>query len=120
MSDNEHRPGVREINLVLRHLQLEIADPAQIAPALAEIDQLFGLDAVSFDAETQVLNLAYDATHLNLDSVEELLSRHNIYVGHGWWTHFKQGYYKYVDQNIKDNASHEPWSCHTKPPTHKR
>lgn len=119
MSDLEHRVGVREVNLVLRHLKLAPQDPAEVMPAIDELDKLYGLDAVSYDPKTQVLNLAYDATHLNLDGIEQVLSRFTIEISHDWWTHFKEGYYKYVDQNVKDNASHEPWSCHTKPPTRK-
>ncbi|MGM7317319.1 cation transporter [Idiomarina sp. ST10R2A5] len=116
MSDNEHRVGVKEVNLVIRHLKLESTSPADIKAAIVEIDKLFGLDAVSFDEKAQVLNLAYDASHLSLDAIEDVLHRFDIEIGHDWWTHIKEDYYKYVDQNVKDNASHTPWSCHQSPP----
>jgi hypothetical protein len=59
-----------------------------------------------------VITLAYDATRTSIEAVEEILAKHNIEISHGWWTHFKDSYYKFTDQNIKDNANHEPWSCH--------
>lgn len=31
-----------------------------------------------------------------------------------WWTDFKKGYYKFVDENVKDNVGHQPWSCHSR------
>jgi hypothetical protein len=62
MGKKEHRLGVSEINLVVRHLKLAPVD-----------------------------------------------------VSHDWWTHFKEGYYKCIDGNVKDNANHEPWSCHQIP-----
>lgn len=116
----EHRLGVSELNLVVRHLKLEAKGLENIQETIDEIDQLYGLDGVSFDEKTQVLNLAYDASRLCLDGIEEILGRHGIEVGHDWWTHFKEGYYKFVDDNVKDNAKREPWSCHQSPPVSKR
>merc|ERR1711991_358420 len=116
MSDKKHRLGVSEVNLVVRHLKLEPTEAASIKTAIDEIDHLYGLDSISFDGRSHVLNLAYDASRLCLDGIEDLLTKHKIEISHDWWTHFKEGYYKFVDQNIKDNATHEPWSCHKPPP----
>lgn len=116
MNQNEHKPGVTEVNLVVRHLKLEPIDTAKANAAIDEIDQLYGLDDVSFDEKSLVLNLAYDASHLCIDGIEEVLKKHDIDVSHDWWTHFKEGYYRFVDQNVKDNAAHQPWSCHKSPP----
>ena len=116
MSKIEHRLGVSEVNLVVRHIKLEPIDSEILQKAIAEIDQIYGMDAVSFDAKTHVLNLAYDASRICLDCIEEVLQKYHVAVGHDWWTHFKEGYYKFVDENIKDNATREPWSCHKHPP----
>lgn len=116
MKNTEHRLGVSEVNLVVRHLKLDTKSVDSIQDALSEIDKLYGLDAVSFDEKSQVLNLAYDASRLCLDGIEDVLAKYGIEVGHDWWTHFKEGYYKFVDENVKDNAGHEPWSCHSNPP----
>jgi hypothetical protein len=56
--------------------------------------------------------MAYDASRLCIDHIEAILARHAIEISHGWWTRFKEDHYRFVDQNIKDNASKEPWSCH--------
>ncbi len=112
MSEIKHRLGVDEVNLVFRHLKLEDIVVADLETAVNEIDAMYGLDAVSFDEKTSTLNLAYDASRVGLGQVEEILEKHNVVVSHDWWTHFKEGYYKFVDQNVKDNAKHEPWSCH--------
>jgi hypothetical protein len=37
-------------------------------------------------------------------------------ISHDWWTNFKEGYYQFVDENIRENAKHKPWSCHSSPP----
>jgi len=112
MKHEEHRLGVSEVNLVVRHLKIEENSVDTVPAAVEEIDKVFGLDSVSFDKQTLVLNLAYDATRTCLDGIEELLSKHGVEVSHDWWTRFKEGYYRFVDENIQDNAKAEPWSCH--------
>ena len=112
MTNTEHRLGVSEVSLVVRHLKLETTTKETLEQALAEIDQVYGIDAVSFDEKSHVLNLAYDATRTCIDGLEEILKGHEIEVSHDWWTHFKEGYYRFVDQNIQENAKTEPWSCH--------
>ena len=115
MTNAEHRLGVSEVNLVVRHLRVEPVDQTNLEAAIAEIDQLYRLDAISFDEKRHVLNLAYDASRICLDGIEDVLKKHNVEVSHDWLTHFKEGYYKFIDENVKDNASHEPWSCHQTP-----
>lgn len=117
MSNKEnHRLGVSEVNLVVRHLRLEPIEQIRLQEAIAEIENIYGLDAISFDEKSNVLNLAYDASRVCLDGIESLLKLHDVEVSHDWWTHFKEGYYKFVDQNVKDNVNHEPLSCHKRPP----
>ncbi len=123
MKNKEHRLGVSEVTLVVRHLKLEPADINAVAAAVAEIDKIYGLDSVSFDEKVYVLNVAYDATRIIIDCVEEVLEKYQLVVSHDWWTHFKEGYYRFVDQNIQDNAKTEPWSCHgsaSQPPKRKK
>lgn len=116
MSDLEHRVGVKEANLVTRNLRLSNVTNKNRNALLEEIDQLFGIDEASFNMEEQSIYLAYDATNLNLDGIEEVIRKHGADIHDDWWTHTKEDYYKFVDQNLKDNAEHKPWSCHKTPP----
>ena len=120
MKNKEHRLGVSEVNLVTRHLGLlRPTEAEEVNSAIAEIDQLYGLDEVTFDEKSVRLDFSYDASRLCIDCVEEILTKHGIQPKHDWWTHFKEDYYRFVDQNVKENARHEPWSCH-RTPTHTR
>lgn len=116
MNDKQHRAGVTEANLVVRHLKLEEKESLSIENLVSEIDEIMGLDSVSYDADTNTLHVAYDASKVCLDCIEEVLDKHKVSISHDWWTHFKEGYYRFVDDNVKDNAKREPWSCH-KPPS---
>lgn len=111
----EHRPGVSAVNLVKRHLKLESIDQDGLQDAVAEIDTLSGLDSVTLNEKKRRLDLAYDAAHLCIDSVEEVLDRRGIEMSRDWWARLKEDHYRFVDQNVKDNARHEPWSCHQSP-----
>jgi len=113
---NKHRLGVSEINLVTRNLKIKISPSSNIKDAWHEINEIYGLDEISFDESSGVLKLAYDASRVNLDEIEAVLLKYSVDISHDWWTTFKEDYYKFVDQNIKDNAKHDPWSCHQKSP----
>jgi hypothetical protein len=90
MSNKEHRLGVSEVNLVVRHLTLEPVEQNQIQALITDINRLYGMDAISFDEKSHVLNLAYDASRLCLDGIEGLFKQHDVEVSHDWWTHFKK------------------------------
>ena len=117
MKHKEHRLGVSETNLVTRHIALVTpVETTRLNAAIAEIDQLYGLDEVTFDEKSAKLDFSYDASRLCIDCVEEILTNHEIQPKHDWWTHFKEGLYRFEDQIVKDNARREPWSCHRTPP----
>jgi len=115
MSDLDHRVGVIEANLVVRNLRLSNVYEANCEPLIEEIDKLFGIDEVSYNIKEGAIHLAYDATHIDLDGIEAIIRKHGADLHNDWWTHTKEGYYQFVDQNIKDNATHKPWSCHHLP-----
>lgn len=112
MNQTAHRLGVSETNLVKRNLKLKPCNQHHIDDAVQEIDQLFGLDNVSFNEASWKLSVAYDASRICLDRIEEALTNNDVEVDGGWWTRLKESHYKFVDQNVKDNSNREPWSCH--------
>ena len=66
MTDLDHRVGVRENSLVVRNLRLSNVKDENIDPLIEYIDQMFGLDEVSFNRKEETIHLAYDAVNLNL------------------------------------------------------
>lgn len=102
----EHRLGVSEVSLVVRRLKLEDPDQSPIGTAMDEINQNYGVDCVFFDDRSAVLNITYDASRVCIDCLEEVLKKHGVIVSH--WTRFKEGYYRFVDQNVKENAKRQP------------
>lgn len=112
MSHSEHRVGVKEANLVVRHLKLEGVTADNQQQILDEIDVSYGVQSVSFDESAQTLHVAYDATHCELDGIEEILRHCGADIAHDWWTQLKEAHYQFVDDNVRENATRMPWSCH--------
>lgn len=117
MSDFDHRVGVKEVNLVTRNLRLSNVNEKNRDALMKEIDQLFGIDEAVFNTKEESIYLAYDASNINLDEIEEVIRKYGADIHNDWWTHTKEDYYKFVDQNVKDNSNHTPWSCHKTPPS---
>ena len=116
MSDFEHRPGVKEATLVVRNLRLTGVDNQNLEALKTEIDKLFGIEEVIYNEKSGSIYLTYDASHINLEGIEAVIRKHGANIHNDWWTHVKESYYQFVDQNIKDNANHQPHSCHKPPP----
>tara|TARA_R110001632_G_scaffold174095_1_gene293644 strand:- start:86077 stop:86346 length:270 start_codon:yes stop_codon:yes gene_type:complete len=71
--------GVREVNLVVRHLKLEGVNETN----RDAIDHTFGIDSVQCDNKTATLHLAYDATHCQLDGQEGMfVTMQHMSLGH--------------------------------------
>ncbi len=117
MTDLDHRVGVKEANLVTRNLRLSKVNEENRDALMKEIDQLFGIDEAVFNSKEKSIYLAYDASNINLDGIELVIKNHGADIHNDWWTHTKKEYYKFVDQNVKDNSEHTPWSCHKTPPS---
>tara|TARA_R110000868_G_scaffold96209_3_gene264720 strand:+ start:3088 stop:3471 length:384 start_codon:yes stop_codon:yes gene_type:complete len=111
MSDKKYRLGVAEINLVMRHLKLEPVVPCDMQVVIAQIDQLYDLDANSFEEKLHIMTIAYDALRVCLVGIVGLF-KHDVEINHHLGTHLKKGCYKFLDQNVKDSAGYEPWNCH--------
>ena len=117
MSELEHRPGVQEINLVYRYLKLEGVNSDNRGLIIEKINAVTGIESVEFDSEKSILTLSYDASHCSLEDFEQLLHECDVDTDNGLWTKIKEGYYKFIDQNVKDNAEHDPHCCNSLPKT---
>ncbi len=120
MTNIDHRASITEVNLVRRKLQLKGLTEFNRTKILSEIDEAFGIDGVTLGIKNGLLHIAYDATHINLDTIEIIVRKHGADISDDWWNHLKESYYKFVDQNMVDNANHKPMSCHQAPPRSKK
>lgn len=115
MSNIEYRVGVTAINLVIRKLQLKGLTEANREKIVSEIDEALGINSVMLDIKDGLLHIAYDVTHINLELIKRVVVKHGAELSGGWWNHFKEGYYKFVDQNMQENIKHKPSCCSRAP-----
>ena len=109
-----HRAVVNECCLVIRHLRLDNLDHEKAEAIGQEIDQIMGVDMVSLNDDRATLNVAYDAGKVNIEDVEAIVRKHGADIAQGWWTRFKESWYRFSDDNVRANKEREPWSCHRK------
>lgn len=119
MSNSDHKSGVREGCLVTRQVKLEHIDAYHLSPLLGKLEKLYGVETVLFDKAGKRLTVSYDASHCQFHFIKRMIESHNFTLARDWWSCLTASYYSFVDQNIKDNANHEPICCN-KPPSGSR
>ncbi|MEH6823510.1 MAG: hypothetical protein V7629_06325 [Motiliproteus sp.] len=120
MKDTDHKPGIHENYLVSRHMNIQGFDESVMEPLVAQLNALAEVDTVSItrSGSKTMLNIAYDASVRPrlLDDIKQALAAMGARIADEWWTHFKQRYYEFTDQNVYDNARHQPHCCNKAPP----
>lgn len=115
MSEIIHKPGIHEAFRVKRHLKLQYRNDDRVHAIIEQIRQLDGVDTVELDGEARWLNVAYDASKLQFGQLTDMLREHGIEPEQGWWARCRYSWYGFTDQNIRDNARHEPHCCNKAP-----
>lgn len=111
----KHRPGIHEGYLMSRCLRIKDAAETNRERIVHDIDQLKGIDVVSFAAAKHELKLVYDGSMLCVDDIERVIKEHGCRFADDWWSSIKLGWYRYTDENVKSAAMHVPHCCN-KPP----
>ena len=109
----KHPPSVNENYLVKRSLKLEGNSDIPWDQIESEIDQRMGIDDVHLDKAGLSITISYDASFKSLEDIEKALDQNFLKTASDWCTGFKLSWYEYTDDNLKESARHEPWSCHS-------
>ncbi|GAB3092206.1 cation transporter [Aestuariicella hydrocarbonica] len=113
MNDADNTPEHQAVSLVVRHLKLEDVDHSNLPQILSDIETTYGVDSASFEEASSTLHIAYDAIQCSLEGLEGIIQTHGGDIAHDWETVFKEGYYRFVDSNIRDHAVSEVWGGHS-------
>ncbi len=91
---------------------------AQNATQIAEgLEALPWVDHVQLKVGKQSLKISYEASHHNIDEVIAVIEQHGAAIKDSWWSRTRLGWQRQTDENIKDNARHEPHCCNKIPRT---
>ena len=116
MSNRTYRDGVNPGYVVTFKIRYQCLDQTSIAPALAKLDALLGMQQLTLLEKQSALVLKYDASKIDLDQILEMLSTFNITPKSGWWASRKLSHYRFINQNVRDNSKHVPVCCSKPPP----
>ena len=115
----EHREGINPGFLIHHKLALTGLSAANADDIRSELDELPGMDSVSVDTSRQCLKVAYDASHLNIDRIIEVIEQQGAGLRTGWWTRMKLNWQRQTDSNIQENFTHEAHCCSKMPSDYK-
>lgn len=78
---------------------------------LTEINAQLWVDSVWLNEDKQTLKVAYEAAHHNIDELIVIVEKHGASIKDSWCSRTKLGWQRQTDENIKNNARHEPHCC---------
>ena len=114
MAKTIYRDGVNPGYLVKRTIGYQ--GQASLGPVIMKLDALFGMQQVIHHEKRCLLKLAYDGSKIDIDHILEILLADNITLTSGWWATRILNHYRFIDQNVRDNAKHVPVCCSKPPP----
>jgi len=115
----EHRLGINPGFLTKHQLGLVGLEQSNSKKLLTEIDALPWVDRVWLKAEKQTIKIAYEASHHSIDELIAIVEKHGASIKDSWWSQTKLGWQRQTDENIKNNAKHEPHCCNKVPSCNK-
>lgn len=65
------------------------------------------------------LRVSFDGTHWSTDDLINFIHSNGGQLRGGWWQRRKLAWYRFTDENVRANASHEPFCCSKIPPSKK-
>ena len=112
---SKHRAGVNEGFLVTHKLKLVNLTKENSEKIRSEIDSMISIDGVWIDIDNSTIKIAYDASHHNIDEMRNIIIKYGADISPDWWNQWKLSWDRQTDQNVKQNANYEPFSCHKTP-----
>ena len=112
---SRHREGINPGFLTKHRLVLRDLNNTNASQIITDLDQLPCMDGIWLNVKKQALKLAYDASHHNIDDMIGIIEQHGATVKKTWWSRVKLSWQRQIDQNIKDNAKHQPHCCSKSP-----
>lgn len=113
-----HKATSQEQYLLHRKLTVEGLDESQWDDVIHELSLHPYIDFAERKSGKQ-LHVNYDGTHWTIDELVTLIEAHGGWLKTGWWTRRKLAGYRFTDDNVRANATHEPFCCSKMPPIKK-
>ena len=118
---SQHKPGIHEGFLLTRHIDLVDTGNATAEALVETLSHEDSVDTVSLSKdskhpERQRINIRYDASLTDIDSIFELIRAGGGQLASNWLMRKRENWYRFTDQNVHDKAKHQPGCCNKIPP----
>lgn len=94
-----------------------ISQPKDIETVNEALSQVSGLQAVMVDLSKQRLEVRYEITETDYQSIERVLEAAGFPPAGGWWARRRSNWFQSMDVTGRANAGARPSACCNKPPT---
>ena len=112
----QHRTAVNKGFLTKHKLKLTDLNHVNAQEIEIELDTLVGVDGVWIDLRKSTIKIAYDASHHDIDEMVDVIRKHGADVSKDRWNQWRLSWERQTDQNIQENAKHQPHCCNKLPP----
>lgn len=79
------------------------------------LDGIDGIQQVIIDVYHKQIWITYDAAQIGFGEIERLLSECRYPVSNSWWSRYKSAWYRYLDENARENAQSKAGPCCSNP-----
>jgi hypothetical protein len=76
---------------------------------------LEGMQKTEIDSGREKISITYNAAQLGFAEIEKTLVDAGYPSAVGWWSRFKAGWYRYLDENAQTNAKSKGGACCSNP-----
>lgn len=112
---SEHRLGINPGFLTTHALGLCGLNEVNTQSITEELNNLPCVDAVFLNQKMQIIKIAYDASHHNIDEILAIIESGGAMLKDSWWSRTKMSWQRQTDENIRDNAKHVAHCCNKMP-----
>lgn len=111
----EHRQGINPGFLTKHTFRLTGVEYANIRELVTELETQPWVDKVWLSNDKQSLKIAYEASLHSIDELIAIIEKHGALIRENWWSSLKIGWQRQTDENIRNNARHQPHCCNKVP-----
>lgn len=109
-----HHKGIHEAFLVKRRIKVVNLQEHGTSRLKDDLEKQKGIDWVSLDRR-DVIIVHYDASCCSLDELIPIIAQHGCHLDTNIGSRIRNGWYRFTDNNIHENARHKG-ACCSKPP----
>lgn len=109
---HNHYTTVQNRTTVKRKYYLNKVDPDDIRKCRIDLESVQGIRFVEYQADQNYFEIHFDARLTSSQMVTTILQENHLHLRSGFVNRSRLSWYRFTEQNIKDNEKASKWKCH--------